>query len=175
MAVARRADRAGHRRLAAEELGLPTSPYRFVDFYAEITQLTVQHVSGTLFLDPVHHIQVDGDYAESWQYPVGGSPLSLAVLDRAREVAGTITTALGGGGLFGVELFVKGDEVIFSEVSPRPHDTGLVTLVSQDLSEFARHARCPRAPRRRTGALPRRRRECPDRGLRGQRPRLFRR
>jgi phosphoribosylglycinamide formyltransferase 2 len=193
-------NREGIRRLAAEELGLPTSPYRFVDtedelaaaaaavgfpcvlkpvmsssgkgqsvvrgpeqvaaawryaqeggragggrcivegfvtFDSEITLLTVRHSGGTSFLDPVGHIQVDGDYRESWQ-PAGLSPLALA---RAQEAAGKVTAALGGWGLFGVELFVVGDDVIFSEVSPRPHDTGMVTMVSQDLSEFALHAR----------------------------------
>jgi len=193
-------DREGIRRLAAEELGLPTSPYRFVDSLAgleaaiaavglpcvvkpvmsssgkgqsvvrsaddvahaweyamegaraagvrvivegfvdfdyEITQLTVRHAGGTTFLDPVGHTQVGGDYRESWQ----PQPMSEAALAEARRVAGTVTDALGGWGVFGVELFVRGDEVLFSEVSPRPHDTGLVTLVSQDLSEFALHAR----------------------------------
>jgi phosphoribosylglycinamide formyltransferase 2 len=202
-------NREGIRRLAAEELGLPTSPYRFVesldqfaeaaevlgwpvvikpvmsssgkgqsvvkdpdgiqaawqyaqtggraaadagqavrcivegfvDFEVEITQLTVRHIGGTTFLDPVFHRQVDGDYAESWQEPSGTSSLAESVLVQAREVAGRITDALGGWGVFGVELFIAGDQVIFSEVSPRPHDTGLVTLVSQDLSEFALHAR----------------------------------
>jgi phosphoribosylglycinamide formyltransferase 2 len=196
-------DREGIRRLAAEELGLPTSPYRFadslaeveaavaaiglpvvikpvmsssghgqslvktadalaaawdfsqkggraasagasrvivegfVDFDYEITQLTVQHAGGVTFLDPVGHLQIDGDYRESWQ----PQPMTEAALARARQIADAVTKALGGWGIFGVELFVKGDEVIFSEVSPRPHDTGLVTLVSQDLSEFALHAR----------------------------------
>lgn len=194
-------DREGIRRLAAEELGLPTSPYRFVDsraelqaavetlglpcvvkpvmsssgkgqsvvrnaadldqawehaqsgsrtamaarcivegfveFDSEITLLTVRHIGGTSFCDPVGHLQVDGDYRESWQPAV----LSALAAGRARQVARTVTDALGGWGLFGVELFVVGDEVLFSEVSPRPHDTGMVTLVSQDLSEFALHAR----------------------------------
>jgi len=193
-------DREGIRRLAAEDLGLPTSPYRFVDslegleeavaelgvpcvikpvmsssgkgqsvvrepgdvaqawdyamagaraagarvivegfvdFDYEITQLTVRHARGTTFLDPVGHTQVDGDYRESWQ----PQAMSEAALAASRDVAGTVTDALGGWGVFGVELFVRGDEVLFSEVSPRPHDTGLVTLVSQDLSEFALHAR----------------------------------
>ncbi len=202
-------NREGIRRLAAEELGLPTSPYRFVDdlegfaaaaealgwpvvikpvmsssgkgqslvrahteiedawhhaqtggraaateteavrcivegfvaFDTEITQLTVRHAGGTLFLDPVFHRQVDGDYAESWQDPADAPSLPKATLAAAQEMAGTVTDALGGWGIFGVELFVRGDEVIFSEVSPRPHDTGLVTLVSQDMSEFALHAR----------------------------------
>lgn len=193
-------DREGIRRLAAEELGLPTSTYRFVDsldglreaighvglpcvvkpvmsssgkgqsvlrtasdadaawayamegaraagarvivegfvdFDVEITQLTVRHVGGTTFLDPIGHVQVDGDYRQSWQ----PQALSDAALAQSRRIAGAVTQALGGWGVFGVELFVKGDEVIFSEVSPRPHDTGMVTLVSQELSEFALHAR----------------------------------
>jgi phosphoribosylglycinamide formyltransferase 2 len=193
-------NREGIRRLAAEELGLPTSPYRFaateeayreaireiglpcvvkpimsssgkgqsllrsqadvgpawqyaqeggragkgkvivegfVEFDYEITMLTVRHVGGTSFCPPVGHIQIKGDYRESWQ----PHPMSEAALAEAQRVAGAITEALGGRGLFGVELFVKGDHVIFSEVSPRPHDTGLVTLISQDLSEFALHVR----------------------------------
>lgn len=193
-------NREGIRRLAAEELGLPTSRYRFasgreefdkaieeiglpcvvkpvmsssghgqstikrpeqidaawkeaqeggragagrvivegfVDFDYEITLLTVRSLSGTTFCEPIGHIQVDGDYRESWQ----PQPMSPAALDRAREIARKVTDALGGYGIFGVELFVKGDEVIFSEVSPRPHDTGMVTMISQDLSEFGLHAR----------------------------------
>ncbi|MFY2765197.1 formate-dependent phosphoribosylglycinamide formyltransferase [Arenimonas sp. MALMAid1274] len=193
-------DREGIRRLAAETLGLPTSPYRFVDtreeyhaavaaiglpcvvkpvmsssgkgqstvrtaadvdaawdyaqtggragqgrcivegfirFDYEITLLTVRHRDGTSFCDPVGHLQVDGDYRESWM----PQPMSALALQRSREIAAAITDNLGGWGLFGVELFVQGDEVWFSEVSPRPHDTGLVTLVSQELSEFALHAR----------------------------------
>ena len=193
-------NREGIRRLAAEELGLPTSPYRFaadhdefiaavkeigipcvvkpimsssghgqstikteadiekaweesqsggragagkvivegfVDFDFEITQLTVRHINGTSFLEPVGHHQVDGDYQESWQ----PQPLSPAALAKARDIAGKITAALGGRGIFGVELFIKGEEVIFSEVSPRPHDTGMVTMISQDLSQFDLHAR----------------------------------
>lgn len=196
-------DREGIRRLAAEQLGLPTSPYvfadsveqvsaavelvglpcvikpvmsssgrgqsvlrsaadvgpawqyaqqggraasagtarviveGFVDFDYEITQLTVQHVDGVVCCEPIGHVQVDGDYRESWL----PQPMSPTALARAREIATEVTGALGGWGLFGVELFVRGDEVLFSEVSPRPHDTGLVTLVSQDLSEFALHAR----------------------------------
>ncbi|MDN4472263.1 formate-dependent phosphoribosylglycinamide formyltransferase [Demequina zhanjiangensis] len=193
-------DREGIRRLAAEELGLPTSPYEFVDsreafgeaverlgmpcvvkpvmsssgkgqsvvktpedvdaawayaveggraggervivegfvdFDYEITLLTARHSGGTTFLAPVGHVQVDGDYRESWQ----PQAMSEAALAEARRIAGAATEALGGWGVFGVELFVRGDEVLFSEVSPRPHDTGLVTLVSQDLSEFALHAR----------------------------------
>lgn len=109
----------------------------FVDFDYEITLLTVRHCAGTTFLKPVGHHQVDGDYRESWQ-PQG---MSAAAEKKAQEIAGKITDALGGYGLFGVELFVKGEDVIFSEVSPRPHDTGMVTMISQDMSEFALHAR----------------------------------
>lgn len=193
-------DREGIRRLAAEELGLPTSPYHFadtyedyvagvksvgypcvvkpimsssgkgqsllksdadlqaawdyaqeggragkgriivegfVDFDYEITMLTVRHVGGTSFCAPVGHRQVKGDYHESWQ----PQAMSAKALAASEHVALKITEALGGRGMFGVELFIKGDEVWFSEVSPRPHDTGLVTLISQDLSEFALHAR----------------------------------
>ena len=193
-------DREGIRRLAAETLGLPTSPYRFVDtleeyhqaialvglpcvvkpvmsssgkgqstvrvpeeidaaweyaqtggragagrcivegfvdFDYEITLLTVRHAGGTSFCEPIGHLQRDGDYRESWQ----PQPMSATALERAQAIARAITDDLGGWGLFGVELFVKGDQVWFSEVSPRPHDTGLVTLVSQELSEFALHAR----------------------------------
>lgn len=193
-------NREGIRRLAAEELGLKTSPYRFaategeylaavaeiglpcvvkpimsssgkgqstvkrpediqaawdyaqkggragkgkvivegfVDFDYEITQLTVRHAGGTSFCEPIGHIQIDGDYRESWQ------PQSMSDLARGRAIgcAKAVTDALGGRGIFGVELFVKGDEIIFSEVSPRPHDTGMVTMISQDLSQFALHAR----------------------------------
>ena len=193
-------DREGIRRLAAETLGLPTSPYRFVDtleeyhqaialvglpcvvkpvmsssgkgqstvrvpeeidaaweyaqtggragagrcivegfvdFDYEITLLTVRHAGGTSFCEPIGHLQRDGDYRESWQ----PQPMSPLALERAQRIARAITDDLGGWGVFGVELFVKGDQVWFSEVSPRPHDTGLVTLVSQELSEFALHAR----------------------------------
>lgn len=193
-------NREGIRRLAAEELGLPTSPYRFaetledyqqavadigmpcvikpvmsssgkgqstikseddiqkawdyaqsggragegrvivegfVDFDYEITLLTVRHRDGTTYCDPIGHRQANGDYQESWQ----PQPMSDAALAASKEVAGAITEALGGMGIFGVELFIKGDQVYFSEVSPRPHDTGLVTLLSQNLSEFALHAR----------------------------------
>jgi len=198
-------DREGIRRLAAETLGLPTSPYRFadneadyraavaalgipcvvkplmsssgkgqsviksaadiqpawdyaqaggragagrvivegfVDFDYEITLLTVRHGAQrdavqTSFCAPIGHLQIDGDYRESWQ----PHPMSAKALERAQAIAGAITADLGGRGVFGVELFVKGDEVIFSEVSPRPHDTGLVTLIAQDLSQFALHAR----------------------------------
>ncbi|WP_429030855.1 formate-dependent phosphoribosylglycinamide formyltransferase [Aeromonas veronii] len=193
-------NREGIRRLAAETLGLPTSPYRFaqskeefvaaveaiglpcvvkpvmsssgkgqsvlrdlakideswtyaqeggragrgkvivegfVPFEYEITLLTVRAVDGIHFCDPIGHRQEDGDYRESWQ-PQVMSELALA---RSKEVAAKVVEALGGYGLFGVELFIKGDEVWFSEVSPRPHDTGMVTLISQDLSEFALHVR----------------------------------
>lgn len=193
-------NREGIRRLAVEELGVPTSPYRFADteeeyqaaveavgmpcvvkpvmsssgkgqstvkteadiagawkysqeggrtgggriivegfveFDYEITLLTVRHAAGTSFCDPIGHYQEDGDYRMSWQ----PQPMSAIALERARDIARTVTDALGGFGIFGVELFIKGDEVIFSEVSPRPHDTGLVTVISQNLSEFALHAR----------------------------------
>lgn len=193
-------NREGIRRLAAETLSLPTSPYRFadtredylaaiealgvpcvvkpimsssgkgqstvlssadvdaawdyaqaggragagkvivegfVDFDYEITLLTVRHRGGTTFCDPIGHRQEKGDYRESWQ----PQAMSSQALQRAQTIAASITDALGGWGVFGVELFVKGDDVIFSEVSPRPHDTGMVTLISQDLSEFALHAR----------------------------------
>lgn len=193
-------DREGIRRLAAETLGLPTSPYRFcnsedeyrtavqalglpcvvkpvmsssgkgqsvirsdadvadawtyaqsggragqgrvivegfVAFDYEITLLTVRHRDGTSFCAPIGHLQIDGDYRESWQ----PQPMSALALQRAQEIALAITGELGGWGVFGVELFVRGDEVIFSEVSPRPHDTGLVTLIAQELSQFALHVR----------------------------------
>jgi len=193
-------DREGIRRLAAEQLGLATSPYRFADtltdyqaavaavglpcvvkpvmsssgkgqsvvrapddvlpaweyaqaggragagrvivegfirFDYEITLLTVRHAGGTSFCEPIGHLQVDGDYRESWQ----PQPMSAQALAAAQLIARKVTDDLGGAGIFGVELFVKDDAVWFSEVSPRPHDTGLVTLVSQDLSEFALHAR----------------------------------
>lgn len=193
-------NREGIRRLAAEDLGLATSPYRFartreayeravreiglpcvikpvmsssgkgqstvrdeselagawqrahdeargdagkvivegfVDFDYEITLLTVRHAGGTCFCLPIGHEQVAGDYRYSWQ----PQPMSEKAWERARRTAEKVTAALGGRGVFGVELFVKGDEVVFSEVSPRPHDTGMVTLISQDLSEFALHAR----------------------------------
>ncbi|MFT3729570.1 MAG: formate-dependent phosphoribosylglycinamide formyltransferase [Terricaulis sp.] len=108
-----------------------------IDFDFEITLLTVRAASGTHFCEPIGHVQVDGDYVESWQ----PQKMTAAALERSREIAGKVTAALGGFGIFGVELFVKGDEVWFSEVSPRPHDTGLVTLASQNQSEFALHAR----------------------------------
>lgn len=193
-------NREGIRRLAAEELGLPTSRYRFastreefdeavkeiglpcvvkpvmsssghgqsvirkadeidaawreaqeggragagrvivegfVDFDYEITLLTLRTIGGTLFCEPVGHIQENGDYRYSWQ----PQPMSAKALENARAIAGKITDALGGYGIFGVELFIKGDDVIFSEVSPRPHDTGMVTMISQDRSEFGLHAR----------------------------------
>ena len=193
-------NREGIRRLAAEELGLPTSPYRFAENYAEytkavyeigmpcvvkpvmsssgkgqsvvcnsnditpaweyaqsggragegkvivegfiefdyeITQLTVRHTEGITFCEPIGHFQENGDYRQSWQ----PQPMSDQALSRAKYIAETITNALGGWGIFGVELFVKDDNVIFSEVSPRPHDTGLVTCISQNLSEFALHVR----------------------------------
>lgn len=110
---------------------------RFVDFDYEITLLTVRHSGGTTLLEPIGHHQVDGDYRESWQ----PQPMTHTAKERACEVARRITDALGGYGIFGVEMFIKGDEVIFSEVSPRPHDTGMVTMISQDMSEFALHAR----------------------------------
>ncbi len=109
----------------------------FVDFDYEITLLTVRHRDGCSFCAPIGHRQEDGDYRESWQ----PQPMSAAALAKSKAIAESVTAALGGWGLFGVELFIKGDEVWFSEVSPRPHDTGLVTLISQDLSEFALHAR----------------------------------
>jgi phosphoribosylglycinamide formyltransferase 2 len=109
----------------------------FVDFDYEITQLTVRHAGGTRFCEPIGHVQTDGDYRQSWQ----PQPMSEQALASARDIAGRVTAALGGRGIFGVELFIKGDAVIFSEVSPRPHDTGMVTMISQDLSQFALHAR----------------------------------
>ncbi|MDX8387885.1 MAG: formate-dependent phosphoribosylglycinamide formyltransferase [Ghiorsea sp.] len=109
----------------------------FVDFDYEITLLTIRHRDGTSFCLPIGHRQEDGDYRESWQ----PQAMSDAALKASQHIASKVTEALGGYGLFGVELFIKGDEAIFSEVSPRPHDTGLVTLISQDLSEFALHAR----------------------------------
>jgi len=127
-AIAQEGGRAGAGRVIVE---------RFVDFDYEITLLTVRHIGGTTCLEPIGHHQVDGDYRESWQ----PQPMSASAIEKAREIAKTITGALGGYGIFGVEMFIKGDEVIFSEVSPRPHDTGMVTMISQDLSEFALHAR----------------------------------
>jgi phosphoribosylglycinamide formyltransferase 2 len=109
----------------------------FVNFDYEITLLTVRHKDGTSFCAPIGHRQEEGDYRESWQ----PQPMSPEALSKAQDMAKTVTDALGGYGLFGVELFIKGDDVIFSEVSPRPHDTGMVTMISQDLSEFALHVR----------------------------------
>lgn len=126
--IAQEGGRAGAGRVIVEG---------FVNFDYEITLLTVRSVSGTKFCEPIGHIQVDGDYRYSWQ-PQAMSPIALS---KAQEVAKKVTDALGGYGIFGVELFIKGDDVIFSEVSPRPHDTGMVTMISQDLSEFGLHAR----------------------------------
>lgn len=126
--IAQEGGRAGAGRVIVEG---------FVKFDYEITLLTVRSVSGTTFCEPIGHVQVDGDYRYSWQ----PQPMSAKALESAREIAKKVTDALGGYGIFGVELFVKGDEVIFSEVSPRPHDTGMVTMISQDLSEFGLHAR----------------------------------
>lgn len=109
----------------------------FVKFDYEITLLTVRSASGTTFCEPIGHIQVNGDYRESWQ----PQPMSQRAIAQAQEIARKVTDALGGHGIFGVELFIKDDQVIFSEVSPRPHDTGMVTMISQDLSEFGLHAR----------------------------------
>ena len=109
----------------------------FVPFDFEITLLTVRHGGQTSFCEPIGHLQIDGDYRESWQ----PQPMSERALVESQRIAHAVTSNLGGSGIFGVELFVKGDDVYFSEVSPRPHDTGLVTLISQDLSEFALHAR----------------------------------
>ena len=126
--IAQEGGRAGAGRVIVE---------RFVNFDYEITMLTVRHSAGTTILEPIGHHQVDGDYRESWQ----PQPMSEIAKAKAKEIAHKITGALGGYGIFGVEMFIKGDEVIFSEVSPRPHDTGMVTMISQDLSEFALHAR----------------------------------
>ena len=109
----------------------------FVDFDYEITLLTVRHINGSSFCEPIGHVQVDGDYRQSWQ----PQTMSTEAIKKARDMATKVTDALGGRGIFGVELFIKGDDVIFSEVSPRPHDTGMVTMISQDLSQFALHAR----------------------------------
>lgn len=125
---AQREGRAGAGKVIVEEC---------IDFDYEITLLTVRHKNGTTFCEPIGHKQVDGDYVESWQ----PQPMSGIALNRAKDIATKITEALGGYGVFGVELFIKGDEVYFSEVSPRPHDTGLVTIVSQDQSEFELHAK----------------------------------
>ena len=126
--IAQEGGRAGAGRVIVE---------RFVDFDYEITLLTVRHSAGTTLLEPIGHHQVDGDYRESWQ----PQPMSPLAKQRAHDIAVRITDALGGWGIFGVEMFIKGDDVIFSEVSPRPHDTGMVTMISQDLSEFALHTR----------------------------------
>lgn len=109
----------------------------FIPFDFEITLLTIRHIGGTSFLPPIGHRQVNGDYVESWM----PQPMSETALEKAKQIAEKVTTGLGGFGIFGVELFVKGDEVYFSEVSPRPHDTGLVTLISQNVSEFSLHVR----------------------------------
>ena len=126
--IAQEGGRAGAGRVIVEG---------FVDFDYEITLLTVRSVSGTEFCEPIGHIQIDGDYRYSWQ-PQAMTPAAKA---KAQEIAKKVTDALGGYGIFGVEMFIKGDNVIFSEVSPRPHDTGMVTMISQDMSEFALHAR----------------------------------
>lgn len=110
---------------------------KFINFDYEITLLTVRHRGGTVFVDPVGHLQIDGDYRESWQ----PQPMKDNVLGEARRVAKAVTDGIGGYGIFGVELFIKGDEVFFSEVSPRPHDTGMVTMISQNMSEFELHVR----------------------------------
>jgi phosphoribosylglycinamide formyltransferase 2 len=109
----------------------------FIDFDYEITLLTVRHKFGILFLDPIGHLQIDGDYRESWQ----PQPMEPRVLEEAKRIAKVITDGIGGFGIFGVELFIKGDNVYFSEVSPRPHDTGMVTMISQSMSEFELHVR----------------------------------
>jgi len=126
--VAQQAGRTGAGRVIAEA---------FVDFDYEITLLTIRHAGGTSFCAPIGHVQQDGDYRESWQ----PHPMAPAALTGARELAQKVTDALGGTGIFGVELFVRGDEIIFSEVSPRPHDTGMTTMATQALSEFALHVR----------------------------------
>ncbi len=126
--IAQEGGRAGAGRVIVEG---------FVDFDYEITLLTVRSISGTTYCQPIGHIQIDGDYRYSWQ----PQPMSSQALSNAKEIAKKVTDALGGYGIFGVEMFIKGDEVIFSEVSPRPHDTGIVTMISQDLSEFGLHAR----------------------------------
>jgi phosphoribosylglycinamide formyltransferase 2 len=109
----------------------------FIDFDYEITLLTIRHRDGVSFCDPIGHRQEHGDYQESWQ----PHPMSASALDQAKDIAGRVVNGLGGSGIFGVEFFVKDDTVYFSEVSPRPHDTGMVTMISQDLSEFALHVR----------------------------------
>jgi len=126
--IAQEGGRAGAGRVIVEA---------FVKFDYEITLLTVRHSGGTTFLNPIGHYQKDGDYRESWQ----PQPMTETTLEKAQQIAKKVTDSLGGYGIFGVELFVCGKEVLFSEVSPRPHDTGMVTMISQDLSEFALHAR----------------------------------
>ncbi|MBV5284200.1 MAG: formate-dependent phosphoribosylglycinamide formyltransferase [Paludibacter sp.] len=126
--IAQEGGRAGAGRVIVEA---------FVKFDYEITLLTVRHSGGTTFLQPIGHYQEDGDYRESWQ----PQPMQESVLEKAQKIANAVTDALGGYGIFGVELFVCGNDVLFSEVSPRPHDTGMVTMISQDLSQFALHAR----------------------------------
>ena len=126
--IAQEGGRAGAGRVIVEA---------FVQFDYEITLLTVRHSGGTTFLQPIGHYQEDGDYRESWQ----PQPMQESVLEKAQKIAKAVTDALGGYGIFGVELFVCGNDVLFSEVSPRPHDTGMVTMISQDLSQFALHAR----------------------------------
>ena len=126
--IAQEGGRAGAGRVIVEG---------FVDFDYEITLLTVRSISGTRFCQPIGHVQIDGDYRYSWQ----PQAMSAKALEKAQEIASKVTEALGGYGIFGVEMFIKGDDVIFSEVSPRPHDTGMVTMISQDMSEFALHAR----------------------------------
>lgn len=126
--IAQEGGRAGAGRVIVEA---------FVKFDYEITLLTVRHSAGTTFLQPIGHYQEDGDYRESWQ----PQPMQESVLEKAQKIAKAVTDALGGYGIFGVELFVCGNDVLFSEVSPRPHDTGMVTMISQDLSQFALHAR----------------------------------
>jgi len=124
-------------RANARVTGQPVIIEGFVEFDYEITLLTVRHIDGVTFCPPIGHRQEDGDYRESWQ----PQKMSARALDAAKDVAAKVTEALGGWGVFGVELFVNGDDVLFSEVSPRPHDTGMVTMITQTLSEFALHAR----------------------------------
>ena len=126
--IAQEGGRAGAGRVIVEG---------FVDFDYEITLLTVRSISGTTYCQPIGHVQVDGDYRYSWQ----AQPMTDEALLKAQDIAKKVTDALGGFGIFGVEMFIKGNDVIFSEVSPRPHDTGMVTMISQDLSEFGLHAR----------------------------------
>ena len=126
--IAQEGGRAGAGRVIVEG---------FVDFDYEITLLTVRSISGTTYCQPIGHVQVDGDYRYSWQ----PQPMTDEALIKAQDIAKKVTDALGGFGIFGVEMFIKGNDVIFSEVSPRPHDTGMVTMISQDLSEFGLHAR----------------------------------